>query len=59
MCVCVRECVLDREGSWVVASTALAVAWMAMYLTSYSDYLTDFCEQLSPPYKCGTGLENA
>ena len=52
VCVCVRvracvherECVcvsaLGEEGSWVFASTALVVAWTAMYLTSYSDYLT-------------------
>ena len=44
VCECVRErvCVsaLGEEGSWVFASTALVVAWTAMYLTSYSDYLT-------------------
>ena len=27
-----------------------------MYLTGYSDYLTDFREPLSPPYKCHTSL---
>ena len=39
VCACVRACVcvLDREGSWVVASTALVVVWTAMYLTGYSD----------------------
>ena len=29
---------------------ALVVAWTAMYLTSYSDYLTCFHEPLLPPY---------
>ena len=32
-------CVLDREGSWAVASRAVVVVWTAMYLTNYSDYL--------------------
>ena len=36
-CVCVHFCVLGEDGSWVVASTALVVVWLAMYLTSYSD----------------------
>jgi len=33
---------------------------MALYLTSYSDYLTGFYEPLSPPYKykCDAGLKN-
>ena len=41
VCVCVWTCacVLDREGSWAFASTAVVVVWTAMYLTSYSDYL--------------------
>ena len=43
-------CVLDWAGSWVFASTALLVAWTAMYLTSYSDYLTCFHDPLLPPY---------
>ena len=63
VCVCVRVrvcarvcmCVLDREGSWVFASTGLAVlllvlVWMDAYLTSCSDYLTGFCEPFLPPY---------
>ena len=33
--VCI--CVLDEEGSRVVANRALLVVWKAMYLTSYSD----------------------
>ena len=53
-CVCV--CVLDREGSWVFASTALEVVWMAMHLTGHSDYLTGFYEPLLPPYRCHAGL---
>ena len=28
-----------------------------MRLTSYSDYLTGFCEPVLPPYRCHTGLE--
>ena len=47
MCMCV--CVLGGEGSWMFASTALVVVWMAMYLTSYCDYLTGFHEPLLPP----------
>ena len=34
----VCECVLDREGSSVFASTALVV-WTTVYLTGYSDCL--------------------
>jgi len=59
MCVCVLAgvvhiCVytfmrvsvyfLDREGSWVFASTALVVAWVAVYLTSCGDYQTGLGE---------------
>ena len=66
VCVCVRErksvcvcvCVLDKEGSWVFASTALAVVWTAVYLTGYSDFLTNFHEPLSPPYRRHTSLKN-
>ena len=29
-----------------------------MYLTGYSDYLTDFRESFSLPYKCHTSLRN-
>ena len=35
--MCLRACVLDEEGSWVFACTALVVAWRAMYLTGYSE----------------------
>ena len=56
--VCVCVCVLGREGSWVFASTALVVVWTAMYLTSYSDYLTGFHEPPSPPYRCHTSFKN-
>ena len=57
---CKRVCVLRRERSWVFASTALVVlaAWMAMYLTGYSDCLTSFREPLSLPWRCHTGLKN-
>ena len=64
VCVCVRVCVracmcvLDRDGSWVFASKALEVVWTAVYLTSYSDYLTSYCEPLSPSYSCHTSLKN-
>ena len=30
VCVCVCACVLDGEGSFVFASTALVVVWTAM-----------------------------
>ena len=40
----------------MLPSTALVAVWMAMYLTSYSDYQTGFQEPLSPPYGCHTGL---
>ena len=36
---CVCMCVLDREGSREVASRALVVVQMAVYLTSYCDWL--------------------
>ena len=38
-CACVHACVclLGGDGSWVVASTALVVVWLAVYLTGYSD----------------------
>ena len=62
MCACVFVCAcmhaLGEEGSWMFACTALVVAWMVMYLTSYSDYLTGFNEPLLPPYKCHAGLKN-
>ena len=67
VCVCVGGCWwvcvwvwgggLDREWSRVFASTAMVVGWTAMYLTGYSDYLTSFCEPLSTPYTCHTGLK--
>ena len=59
VCVCVRACVcvcvLDGEGSRMVVSRTLAVAWTTVawttvYLTGYSDYLTGLWEPLSPPY---------
>ena len=37
MCAYVCVCVLDGEGSWVFASTALVVVWRARYLTGYSE----------------------
>ena len=43
--------VLDGEGSWAFACTALVVlVWMAVFLTSYSDYLTSFRKPLLAPY---------
>ena len=60
VCVCVRvrahvhvrAWVLGRKRSWVFASTALILieVSMAIYLTTYNDYLTFFCEPLSAPY---------
>ena len=51
--VCVHVCVKGVEGTRVFASPALVVVavCMAVHLTSYSDYLTSFCEPLSPPYR--------
>ena len=57
VCVCVCVCALDREQSRVFASTALVVGWTAMYLTGYSDNLSSFCEPLSTPCRCHTGLK--
>ena len=52
MCVCVP----DREESRVFANRGVdsgsnVIVWMMVYLTGYSDYLTGFCEPLSPPYR--------
>ena len=35
----------------------IVVVWMAVCLTSYSDYLTGFREPLSASYICHTGLK--
>ena len=53
VCVCVCVCVLDHGRSRLFASRAVAgVVWMTMqHMTSYIDYLTSFCEPLSPPYR--------
>ena len=66
VCLCVRVCVcvcsrwgkelgvLDREVSWVFASTALnsnSSVQMVVYVTGFSDCLTSFCEPLPPTYK--------
>ena len=37
--VSVYVCVLDEEGSWVLASRALVVVWTAVYLTGYWDII--------------------
>ena len=42
--MCVSMYFWDREGSWVFASTALVVAWVAVYLTSCGDYQTGLSE---------------
>ena len=56
--VCVCVCVLDVEGSRAFTSTALVTVQTVVYLTAYSDCLTDFSEPLSPPNKHHTGLKN-
>ena len=58
-CVCVRAnvCVLGGEGSLVFASTAVVVSSMDGHVSD-SDYLTGFCKQLLPPYRCHTSLKN-
>ena len=48
--------VLDGEGSWLFASTALVVVWTAMYLMGHYDYLIGFHEPPLPPYRTCTGL---
>ena len=60
VCVCVRACmhvcvycyytVLGGDRSWVFANTVLVVVYMAVHLTSYSNYLTSFHELLSSAY---------
>ena len=37
--------------------STLVVVWMAVCLTSYSDYLTGFREPLSTSYICHIGLK--
>ena len=48
-------CVLDREGSRMLASRAVAAVQAAVYPTGYSNCLTSLCE---PPSICHTGLNN-
>ena len=56
VCVCVCVCVLDGEGSKLCASGVLVEVQMAVYLTSHSDYLTNFHEPLLPNYRCITPI---
>ena len=53
-----HACAVGEEGSMAFVSRAPVAAWMAVYLTGYSDSLTGFCEPLSPPYRCQTGMKN-
>ena len=54
MCVCV--CSRQGEGTGcLLVELALAV-WVAVYLTSYSIFLTIFHESLSLPCRCHAGL---
>ena len=55
-CVCV--CVVAREGNRVLGGRALEAVETALYLTSYCDLLTGFCEPFLPPYRCHTCLKN-
>ena len=55
-CVCV--CVVAREGNRVLGGRALEAAETAVYLTSYCNLLTAFCEPFSPHYRCHTSLKN-
>ena len=57
VCVCMHMCVLAREWNWVLASIALVVVSMSVWLTGYSDYLTSLYQPLSAPYSCHTGLK--
>ena len=49
MGVCACMCVLDGEGSMMVAtaSTVLVVIWMTVCLTGYSDHLTGYSDNLT------------
>ena len=61
VCMCViLVCALDWEGSWVFASTALAVRRPCTIVRLVSDYhLTGFRELLSTtPCRCHTDLKN-
>ena len=62
VCVCVRVCVLDGEGSRVFAVRALLVLILKMLvcLTNlhYSYCLTSFREPLLPYFRCYTCLKN-
>ena len=57
-CMCVCVCVVAREGNRVLGGRALEAAETAVYLTSYCNLLTAFCEPFSPPYRCHTSLKN-
>ena len=64
MHACNRVCVFyagKRDGCLLVQlwySGSTSSAWMAIYLTGYSDCLTSFRQPLSLPWRCHTGLKN-
>ena len=53
MCVCV--CVLEREGSRVVASSQSS---SSSSVSGQLDWPTGFCDTLSSSYTCYTELKN-
>ena len=53
-----QQNVNDLKQRHQFESVFLLVVWMAMYLTSHSDYLTGFHEPFSAPYRCHTSLKN-
>ena len=55
--MCMHVCVLDREGSRVVASRALVVVQTSVYPTGYRDCLTGFHEPLLLPKWCHISLK--
>ena len=57
VCVCVRVCVLDGEGSRVFAVRALLVLILKM-LVYLTNCLTSFREPLLPYFRCYTCLKN-
>ena len=69
MCVCVHACVgvhvRTRWGrelgvfEYCSSTVVVLVAWTAVYLTGYSDYLTGFHQPFLPPYtkRCHPGLK--
>ena len=49
VCVCVcSRCKMEKGAGCLPVPPALEVVWMAMHMTSYSDYQTGFRESVWP-----------